>query len=84
MVIDRSVEAGLSKVHGPQSVVMDLHSFGQGLRISAVTLTRHMAAFRAVKEEKAMSRRQHLHYEIIFSLTYQGDEDTLLLLHRNL
>lgn len=48
------MEAGLGKVHGPQSVVMDLHSFGQGLRISAITLARHMAAFSAV-EEKAMS-----------------------------
>lgn len=63
---DRFSEAGLSKVHGPQSIVMDLHSFGQGLGVSTITLARHMAAFRTVKEEKETSRGINLHYEIHF------------------
>lgn len=36
------------KVHGPQGVVVDLHSFGQRLGVPTVTLTRHVAALGAV------------------------------------
>lgn len=36
--------AGLGKVHGPQGVVVNLHSFGQRLGIPAVALSGDVAS----------------------------------------
>lgn len=40
------------EVHGPQRVVVDLNSFGKSLRVTTVTLTRHMTPLSTVKERK--------------------------------
>lgn len=38
------------KIHGPQSVMVNLNCFGQRLGVPAITLTRHMAALGTVEK----------------------------------
>lgn len=47
-IIKETVHSGSGEVHGVLSVVVDLNRFGQGLRVSAVALARHVAALRTV------------------------------------
>lgn len=42
------------KIHGPQSVMVNLNCFGQRLGVPAITLTRHMAALGTVERRRTI------------------------------
>lgn len=51
-IIKETVHSGSGEVHGVLSVVVDLNRFGQGLRVSAVALARHVAALRTATHRR--------------------------------
>lgn len=54
-----SSETLSGKIHCVLGIMVDLHSFSQGLRISAVALSRHMTAFCTVKRIKQTNKKKN-------------------------